>query len=59
MFVKCIILLRIVQVGILFTYFSDLKEQLKCVLSPYQKAASGADVDGGLRVDQNCVIIVQ
>ena len=45
--------------GILFTYFSDFKEQLKCVLSPYQKAASGADVDGRLRVDQNCVIIVQ
>lgn len=58
-FGKCLlILLRIVHV-FCFTYYSDLKEQLKCVLSPYQKAASGADVDGRLRVDQKCVIIVQ
>ena len=38
----------------MFTFFSDLKEQLKCVLSPYQKGTSGTDVDGRLKVHQKC-----
>ena len=44
----CQVLLEIVNV-FMFTFFSDLKEQLKCVLSPYQKGTAGTDVDGRLR----------
>ena len=59
MLVKCIILLKIHVVDVFcFTFFSDLKEQLKCVLSPYQKGTSGTDVDGRLKVDQKWVVIM-